>query len=74
MDRTTALQKISYYFKNEKLLDEAFLAAGASVSNVRVEGNEQGNKGLALIGDALIRLAIVDQGYVGGARTGKEQG
>ncbi|RYP39208.1 hypothetical protein DL767_002316 [Monosporascus sp. MG133] len=69
MDRTTALQKIGYNFKNNELLDEAILAAGAPVSDVRVEGNVQGNKGLALIGDALIRLAIVDQGYVDGART-----
>ncbi|RYP48289.1 hypothetical protein DL768_005799 [Monosporascus sp. mg162] len=69
MDKTTALQKIGYSFKNDKLLDEALLAAGAPVSDAQVEGNEQGNKGLALIGDALIRLAIVDQGYVDGART-----
>ncbi|KAH8747758.1 ribonuclease III domain-containing protein [Diaporthe sp. PMI_573] len=72
MDGATSLQNIiDYHFKNDKLLNEAVLAAGASVSDVQVDGNKQGNKGLALIGDALIRLAIVDQGYADGARTGE---
>ncbi|KAH8753342.1 ribonuclease III domain-containing protein [Diaporthe sp. PMI_573] len=72
MDGATSLQNIiDYHFKNDKLLNEAILAAGASVSDVQVDGNKQGNKGLALIGDALIRLAIVDQGYADGARTGE---
>jgi ribonuclease-3 len=75
MDGATSLQNIiDYHFKNDKLLNEAILAAGASVSDVQVDGNKQGNKGLALIGDALIRLAIVDQGYADGARTGEDQG
>ncbi|KAK0736727.1 hypothetical protein B0T21DRAFT_288200, partial [Apiosordaria backusii] len=64
---------IKYRFRSEKLRNKATLAAGAPVSDVNVDGNKQGNKDLALVGDALIRLAIVDQGYAEGARTGKEQ-
>ncbi|KAK4150027.1 hypothetical protein C8A00DRAFT_18378, partial [Chaetomidium leptoderma] len=63
---------INYRFKSEELRNEATLAAGASVSDVNVHGSAQGNKDLALIGDALIRLVIVDQGYTEGATTGEE--
>jgi ribonuclease-3 len=74
MDSSTSLQKIiDYRFKHDKLLNEAILAAGASVSDPHVDGDKQGNKSLALIGDALIRLAIADRGHAQGARAGKEQ-
>ena len=58
---------INYHFRSEELRNEATLAAGASVSDVNIHGIAQGNKVLALIGDALIRLVIVDQGYAEGA-------
>jgi ribonuclease-3 len=72
MDATSVDDIINYHFRNEELRYEATLAAGASVSDVNIHGPVQGNKDLALIGDALIRLVIDDQGYAEGATTGEE--
>jgi ribonuclease-3 len=62
---------INYSFKKPQLLDEAFQAAGASESDKGIKGNKGGNKRLALVGDALIRLSILDRWYPHGADTGK---
>ena len=72
MDATPIDDIINYHFRSEELRAEATLAAGASVSDVNIHGIAQGNKVLALIGDALIRLVIVDQGYIKGASTGED--
>jgi ribonuclease-3 len=72
MDATSIDDIINYHFRSEALRNEATLASGASVSDVNINGLAQGNKVLALIGDALIRLVIVDQGYVEGATTGEQ--
>ena len=45
-------------------------AAGTSSSN-DVPGKQNGNKRLALVGDALIRLIILDDWYADGTSTGK---
>ena len=63
---------INYRYRSEKQRSEVILAAGASVSDVNIDGIAKGNKALALIGDALIRLVIVDQGYAEGAHPGEE--
>ncbi|KAJ4346670.1 uncharacterized protein N0V89_010601 [Didymosphaeria variabile] len=54
---------INYHFHNCSFLKEAFLSAGASVSDTKVEGPEKGNKRLALVGDAALRLAVMDDWF-----------
>ncbi|PSN58933.1 ribonuclease III [Corynespora cassiicola Philippines] len=61
--------KLGYHFINSNLLDEAFIAAGASVSRTDIEGPVQGNKRLALVGDAVLRLCVLDEWYPEGADT-----
>jgi hypothetical protein len=61
MDAASIGDIINYEFGSEALLYGATLAAGASVSDVNIDGVVHGNKALALIGDALIRLVIVDR-------------
>ncbi|KAK8125031.1 RNAse III [Apiospora kogelbergensis] len=56
-----------YAFKDRSLPKEALLAAGASTCRKDVEGDPRGNKRLALIGDALIRLELVDHWHTTGA-------
>lgn len=56
---------IKYHFTNPQLLAEAFEAAGVS------KLHKGGNKRLALVGDALIRLVILDRWFPSGASTGK---
>ena len=70
-DPTNVENIIKYHFTNSELLKEAMLAAGASTADKRIEGDKQGNKRLALIGDALIRLDIVDRWHASGANTGE---
>lgn len=56
-------QRLDYHFKNSALLEEAFRAAGASVSRADIEGPKDGNKRLALVGDAALRLAVLDEWF-----------
>lgn len=62
---------IDYHFASPELLEEALQAAGASVSEKSVSGDREGNKRLALVGDTLLRLVILDNWYPGGTSTGK---
>ena len=64
--------RINYQFHNSALLEEAFLAAGASVSRKDVEGPEKGNKRLALVGDAALRLAVLDEWFGDGGTLGMD--
>ncbi|KAK6384337.1 hypothetical protein LTS17_001900 [Exophiala oligosperma] len=61
---------IHYTFGNAKYLEEAMTAAGTSSSN-NGPGKDNGNKRLALVGDALIRLIILDEWYPEGTSTEK---
>ena len=72
MEAASISDIINYQFRSERLRNEATLAAGASVSDVNIDGIAQGNKSLALIGDAIIRLVIVDQCYGEGVDTGEK--
>jgi dsRNA-specific ribonuclease len=63
--------QLHYSFKNACLLEEAFLADGAAVLRDDVEGPRAGNKRLALIGDAVLRLSVLDEWYPEGESTGK---
>jgi dsRNA-specific ribonuclease len=56
-DCTLVEQAIGYQFQDKKLLQEALTAAGA-------EGDgHDGNKHLASVGQAAVRLVIADSGY-----------
>ncbi|KAH6873605.1 hypothetical protein B0T10DRAFT_533246 [Thelonectria olida] len=57
--------------KDHALLEEALSAAGASPSVPMNDIERQGNKRLALIGDAVLRMVIVDDGIVAGKTTAK---
>lgn len=54
---------IGYTFNDEALAKEAFLARGASVSRKDVDGPAEGNERLALLGDALIPVALLQEWY-----------
>jgi ribonuclease-3 len=62
---------IQYQFVNRDLLNEALLAEGASVSNKDVQGDAKGNKRLALLGDSVLREAVLEPWYGSGESTGK---
>lgn len=62
---------LHYSFKNANLLEEAFIADGAVNSRHDVQGPKAGNKRLALIGDAVLRLSILDEWFPGGGSTSK---
>ncbi|KAJ9634920.1 hypothetical protein H2199_008784 [Coniosporium tulheliwenetii] len=59
-DRQYIESVIGYHFVQPQLLDEALLAAGASVARKNTHGPSEGNKRLALVGDAALQLAILD--------------
>jgi len=54
---------LKYEFSNPDLLTEALLAAGASESSKDIRGGTQGNKRLALLGDAVLQLAVLKPWY-----------
>lgn len=56
-------ETIGYDFTNANLKEEALLAAGASVSDPAINGDPRGNKRLALVGDAVIQLVILEELY-----------
>jgi ribonuclease-3 len=62
--------RVDYYFHDSTLLKEAFLAPGAPVSSVDIEGPVKGNKRLALVGDAVLRLAVLDEWFESDTSTG----
>jgi ribonuclease-3 len=62
---------LHYSFNNSTLLEEAFIAAGAAVSRRDVDGSKAGNKRLALVGDAVLRLCVLDEWFPKGGTTGK---
>ncbi|KJK75830.1 hypothetical protein H634G_09194 [Metarhizium anisopliae BRIP 53293] len=63
---------LQYKFKDPALLEEALVAAGAGPKKAKT-AREKGNKVLALIGDALLRLVLVDDSVVAGQAPGKCQ-
>lgn len=69
-DRQYIESVIGYHFVQPQLLDEALLAAGASVARKNTHGPSEGNKRLALVGDAALQLAILDGWYSDGTSTG----
>lgn len=61
---------LQYHFRDRALLKEALVAAGVDPSNGHKNTRRNGNKALALVGDALLRLVLVDDSISGGASTG----
>ncbi|KAH7084239.1 ribonuclease III domain-containing protein [Paraphoma chrysanthemicola] len=66
--------QVDYHFHDSALLREAFLASGAPISSVDVEGPVKGNKRLALVGDAVLRLAVLDEWFESGTNTAEGHG
>jgi ribonuclease-3 len=62
--------RVDYHFHDSTLLKDAFLASGASVSSVDIEGPVKGNKRLALVSDAVLRLAVLDEWFESDTSTG----
>jgi ribonuclease-3 len=72
MNNTAAIDDIiGYHFNREALRNEALLAAGASVSRKDVQGPVEGNKRLALVGDAVWKLVLLDGWYSQPSNIGK---
>lgn len=66
-------QTLQYRFKDPALLEEALLAAGAGPKKAKT-ARKKGNQVLALIGDALLRLVLVDDSVVAGQTPCKSSG
>jgi ribonuclease-3 len=63
--------QLKYSFHDVHLLEEAFIAAGAVKSRPDIEGDVSGNKRLALIGDAVLRLSVLEEWFPSGDSTGR---
>ena len=63
--------QLEYSFHDVHLLNEAFVAAGAVKSRPDVEGDVSGNKRLALIGDAVLRLSVLEEWFPSGESTSR---
>ncbi|KXX72788.1 Ribonuclease 3 [Madurella mycetomatis] len=61
----------NYRFSTPTLLDEATIAAGVPADSQHINAGTQGNKTLALIGDALIRLDVAVKSRVAESGTGR---
>lgn len=57
---------LQYHFKDPALLKEALQADGSTPSLFREDPRKHGNKALAMIGDAILRLVVVNNGIDGG--------
>jgi hypothetical protein len=65
--------EIQYYFTDKALLQEALLTSGNDHSCNAVEVGKRANKRLALVGDAVLRLAIVDHWWEQGDSSRRTQ-
>ncbi|KAH7312768.1 hypothetical protein B0I35DRAFT_437708 [Stachybotrys elegans] len=61
---------LQYHFEHPDLLEEAITAPGIYRREYLNYTGAHGNKSLALIGDALLRLVLVDDGVKEGLSTG----
>ena len=60
---------MQYKFRDHKLLDEALTAAGQDPTTERRNTRGNSNKALALIGDAVLRLILIDDAVRSGSST-----
>lgn len=73
MDLAAVENLLQYRFRTAYIAEEALTATGVTKSSDSsgTEGlRPYGNKRLALLGDALIRLAVVDKWYPSGSSPG----
>ena len=62
---------IGRQFNDATMLTEALQAAGSSIRFAGTRAIPDGNKRLALIGDAVLKVALLDHWYQGGTSRGK---
>ena len=58
-------ETIGYEFDKKSILWEALQAAGSGVTNIDGRPLTDGNKRLALLGDAIVDVALIEQWYAG---------
>lgn len=54
---------LGYHFKDSYYLQEALEAPGSGVGSIRGRAITDGNKRLAMVGDKVLGLVLVDQWY-----------
>ena len=64
-------RQLHYTFHDTHLLEEAFIADGAVNTRNDLDGPPSGNKRLALIGDAVLQLSVLDEWFPSGDTTGE---
>ena len=64
-------RKLGYVFVDPSILSEALQAAGNGVSQVGGRKIMEGNKRLAMLGDSVLQLALLNDWYMGGGSRGK---
>ena len=69
MDLTSAVQGveaiINYHFAEPLILWEALQATGNGIVSVGARSFADGNMRLALVGDAILKLALLEEWYAG---------
>lgn len=76
MDLVAVEDLLQYHFQAAHIAEEALTAAGVATSSDSSKATKSklyGNKRLALLGDALIRLSVVDEWYPSGSSPGKSR-
>lgn len=63
---------IGYQFTDPSKLWEALQAPGSPVSSINGRRITEGNKRLAMIGDSVLKLALVSKWYSGDGSRGKQ--
>ena len=61
---------IGYQFDDQAVLWEALQAAGSGVTSINGRPLTDGNKRLALLGDAIVNVALIEDWYEGSAPKG----
>ena len=64
-------RKLRYVFVDPSILSEALQAAGNGISQVGGRKIMEGNKRLAMLGDSVLQLALLNDWYMGGESRGK---
>ena len=64
---------INYHFNDSGILWEALQAAGSGSTYIDTRQFAEGNKKLAFLGDAVLKLALLEGWYSGGGIRGMER-
>jgi len=71
MDLTEVEEIISHTFSDKSMLKEALTTAGVPLLCTGARVSLDGNKRLAIIGDAILQLALAEEWYEGNTARGK---